>query len=75
MRALIAILTALMLFATTPVAAGEYRSAFAAFQAGDYQKAFRLYKRGAEQGDGGYQGSLGMMYALGQGISADYGHG
>ena len=37
---LIATLTALMLFATTPVAAGDYEDGMAAYKAGDYQKAF-----------------------------------
>ena len=38
-----------MLFAATPVAAGDWEDASAAYQAGDYQKAFRLRKRAAEQ--------------------------
>jgi hypothetical protein len=50
MRALIATLTALMLFAATPVVAGDYGDAEAAYKAGDHQKAFRLWKRSAEQG-------------------------
>ena len=39
MRTLIATLIALMLFATTPVAAGDYEDGAAAYKAGDYQKA------------------------------------
>ena len=39
MRALIATLTALMLFATTPVAAGDFWDGVVAYNAGDYQKA------------------------------------
>jgi len=44
MRTLIATLIALMLFATTPVAAGDFEAGGAAFDAGDYQKAVRLWK-------------------------------
>jgi TPR repeat protein len=51
MRTLIATLTALMLFATTPVVAGDLQDGVAAFHPGDYPKAFRLYKRSAEQGN------------------------
>ena len=42
MRALITILTAHMLFAATPVVAGDWHNGFAAYNAGDYQNAFRL---------------------------------
>ncbi|MFP6771290.1 MAG: hypothetical protein VCE74_02965 [Alphaproteobacteria bacterium] len=42
MRTLIATLIALMLFATTPVVAGDWHNGFAAYNAGDYQNAFRL---------------------------------
>jgi len=41
-----------MLFAT-PVVAGDYEDATAAYDAGDYQKAFQLWKALAEQGDAG----------------------
>ncbi|MFP6704864.1 MAG: hypothetical protein VCE75_02215 [Alphaproteobacteria bacterium] len=39
MRTLITTLIALMLFATTPVAAGAWEDGAAAYRAGDYQKA------------------------------------
>tara|TARA_Y100000758_G_C15888995_1_gene363339 strand:- start:213 stop:374 length:162 start_codon:yes stop_codon:yes gene_type:complete len=51
MRTLIATLIALMLFATTPVAAGDLKDGMAAYQAGDYRKTIRLFKPLAEQGD------------------------
>jgi hypothetical protein len=51
MRTLIATLITLMLFATTPVAAGAWEDGSAAFKAGDYQKAVRLWKPVAEQGN------------------------
>ena len=43
MRTLLAALTALMLFAT-PVVAGDYEDANAAYKAGDYEKALRLFE-------------------------------
>jgi len=50
MRALIATLTALMLFAT-PVVARGFEDASAAYKAGYSEEAFRLWKSLAEQGD------------------------
>ena len=51
MRTLVATLTALMLFATTPVVVGDFEDGLAAYRAGDYQKALRLWKPVAEQGN------------------------
>ncbi|SVD81921.1 uncharacterized protein METZ01_LOCUS434775 [marine metagenome] len=51
MRTLVATLTALMLFATTPVVAGDFWEGVVAYNAGDYQKALRLWKPVAEQGN------------------------
>ena len=50
MRALIATLTVLMLFAT-PVVARGFEDASAAYKAGYSEEAFRLWKSLAEQGD------------------------
>jgi TPR repeat protein len=47
MRALIA----LMLFAATPVVAGDYEDGTAAYDSGGYQKAFRLWKPLAERAE------------------------
>ena len=55
MRALIAALTALMLFVAKPVAAGDMKDAEAA--------AFRLWKLLAEQGDTRSQALIGALYA------------
>ena len=71
MRTLLAALTALLLFAT-PVVAGDFEDARAAYQAGDYQKAFRLLKPLAEQGLADAQFNLGWMYANGWGVPEDY---
>ena len=68
MRTLIATLIALMLFATTPVAAGDYEDGLAAFKAGDYQKALRIWKPFAEHGNVLAQFSLGRMYEVGEGV-------
>jgi uncharacterized protein len=72
MRTLIATLIALMLLATTPVAAGDFEDGQAAFKAGDYQKAVRHFKRSAEHGDALAQSHLGMIYSDGKGAPKDY---
>ena len=64
-------LIALMLFATTPVAAGDYEDGAAAYYAGDYQKAYRLWKRSAEQGHKLTQYLLVLMYVQGEGVPED----
>ena len=70
MRTLLAALTALMLFAT-PVVAGDFEHAVAAYNAGNYEKAFRLWKPLAEQGDADAQYNLGLMYDYGEGVPKD----
>ena len=72
MRNLIATLIALMLFATTPVVAGDLDDGRAAYRAGDYQKAFQLFEPLAEQGDVRAQTLLGVMYFKGKGVPEDY---
>jgi uncharacterized protein len=72
MRTLIATLIALMLFATTPVAAGDSEDAAAAYKARDYQKAFRLLKPHAEQGLSYAQTMIGLMYGDGNGVPQDH---
>ena len=64
MRAFLLALTALMLFATTPVAAGDMKDAEAA--------VFRLWKPLADQGDTHPQALIGMMYYRGAGVPKDY---
>jgi hypothetical protein len=72
MRTLIATLITLMLFATTPVVAGDLEDAAAAYKARDYQKAFRLLKPHAEQGLATAQTMLGLMYGDGNGVPQDH---
>ena len=72
MRALIATLIALMLFATTPVAAEDFEDGVVAYNAGDYQKALRLWKPLAEQGNKFVQSILGKMHLNGWGVPQDY---
>jgi len=43
-----------------------------AYAAGDYAKAIELFRPLAEQGNASAQGSLGLMYGLGQGVQKDY---
>jgi len=71
MRTLIATLIALMLFATTPAAAGGFEDGLAAYRAGDYQKAVGLWKQSAEQGNVRAQYFLGVMYKTGKGVPKD----
>ena len=71
MRTLIATLIALMLFAATPVAAGDLEDAAAAYKARDYQKALRLWKSLAEQGNADAQMLLAQLYYNGYGVPED----
>jgi len=59
-----------MLFAT-PVVAGDWEDAAAAFSAGEYFEAVRLMKPLAEQGNLLAQTGLGFMYREGQGVPKD----
>jgi len=68
----LAFVIALMLFAATPVAAGDWEDGHAAYWAGDYQKAFRLIEPLAEQGDEHAQTELGVVYRYGHGVPEDY---
>ena len=62
MRTLIATLTALMLFAATPLVAGDFEDGIVASWAGDHQKAFRLIEPLAEQGHAPAQAHLGLAF-------------
>jgi len=59
-----------LLFAT-PVVAGDFEDAVAAYVAGKYEDSYRLLKPLVEQGDAVAQYNLGVMYAHGEGVSED----
>lgn len=44
----------------------------AAYDSGDYATALKEFRPLAEQGEASAQGSLGVMYAKGQGVTQDY---
>jgi hypothetical protein len=52
----------------TPVVAGPYEDAIAAYNSGDYATALQRLHRVAEQGDCVAQYKLGFMYERGQGV-------
>lgn len=54
------------------VFAGPFLDGDAAYIRGDYETAYRLFKPLAEQGYGGAQYKLGVMYANGKGVTQDY---
>ena len=71
--ALMALALALALaLSAAPASADAMDDAVAAFQRGDYVKALRLFHILAERGDAVAQGSLGLMYANGEGVTQDY---
>ena len=70
MRTPLAALTALLLFAT-PVVAGDFEDADAAYKAGNYEKTYRLLKPLAEQGHAAAQEKLGYAYNFGEGVPED----
>jgi len=71
--ALMALALALALaLSAAPASADAMDDAVAAFQRGDYVKALRLFHILAERGDAVAQGSLGLMYANGEGVPQDY---
>ena len=50
----------------------DFEAGWAAYDAGDYETALKEWLPLAEQGDAYAQGSLGMMYANGEGVPQDY---
>ena len=60
-----------MLFAATPVVAGDFEDGIAAYWAGDHQKAFRLIEPLAGQGHAPAQAHLGLTYLHGTGAPQD----
>ena len=62
----------LVLSFATPVVAGQFEDAVAAYGRGDYATALRLIRPLAEQGDASAQYNLGTMFSYGQGVPQDY---
>lgn len=56
----------------TPVVAGPFEDAFAAYSRGDYATALRLYQPLADKGSPIAQTNLGVMYANDEGVARDY---
>lgn len=69
MRALIrSTLVALLLCVSTPVGAGPFEDAQAAYQANDYATALRLWRLLADHGNAEAQIKLAAMYRKGEGV-------
>jgi TPR repeat protein len=62
----------LVLSFATPVVAGPFQDAAAAYGRGDYATALRLFQPLADNGDVAAQMNVGVMYANGQGVPQDY---
>ena len=62
---------ALLFGLITPVAAGLYEDAAAAYTRGDYETALRILQPLAEQGDANAQFNLALMYNKGDGVLRD----
>jgi hypothetical protein len=60
------------LFLMAPVAAGPFEDAAAADAKGDYATVLRLMRPLADHGVANAQGTLGNLYAKGQGVQQDY---
>ncbi len=61
-----------MLSLAAHVAAGPIEDAAAAYGKGDYAEALKLFRLAADQGNASAQTALGIMYAMGQGVTQDY---
>lgn len=63
---------AAILFATAPVAAGDYEDGIEAYDGADYVSAFQHLKKAADNGNQHAQALVGFMYANGQGVPIDF---
>lgn len=66
------ILASLVLLTVQGSVLGGFDEGVAAYDSGDYATALKEFRPLAEQGEASAQGSLGVMYAKGQGIPQDY---
>ena len=68
----LALVLAVVLAISAPVAAQDYNDGLEAYGRGDYATAFRILRPLAEKGDAGAQNNIGVMYAQGQGVPTSY---
>ena len=61
----------IILVATAPVMAAEYRDGLEAAQKQDFAKAHSVFKQLAEQGHSGAQHGIGLLYQMGRGVPKD----
>ena len=71
-KPLVAILLAVSMTLSSPVAAQDFQKGFAAYQAGDFATALQEWTPLAEQGNSTAQYALGVMYGNGRGVPQDY---
>jgi uncharacterized protein len=71
-KPLVAILLAVSMTLSSPVAAQDLQKGFSAYQAGDYATALQEWKPLAEQGNATAQYNLALMYGNGRGVPQDY---
>ena len=67
-----AILLALLMTLSSPVAAQDSQKGYAAYNAGDYVTAIQEWTPLAEAGNASVRYNLGVMSAQGQGVTQDY---
>ena len=68
---LLALITALIVALTPPLAAQSYRTGSRAYMTGDYATALKHMRPLAKQGNRKAQKTLGWMYANGRGVAKD----
>ena len=71
MRTLVATLAVIALLFSAGAAWADFDNGVAAAQRGDYATALREFRPLAEQGNAEAQFNLGIMYAMGTGVSAN----
>ncbi len=71
-KPLVAILLAVSMTLSSPVAAQDLQKGFSAYQAGDYATALQEWTPLAEQGNATAQYNLALMYGNGRGVPQDY---
>ena len=72
MKRFVSLFIVLVSLLASPAYAQDVRAGIQAYERGDYAAALREWRPLAERGDGDAQGSLGLLYALGQGVPRDF---